>query len=573
MDRVWLERFLAEEARGVGAGGDVDWLGSVERVERPMPTVGPWGEDRYRAEATHFPQGDVRSLRDVVGGLPDLLSSQEFRSWMAPFEGPSRAVGGVIEGRNPLEAAAFGGPITAEVLIERGVDPRLALALEVAFVPDPTGASRALDLLPLMGVLVGLPKGTQRLLADFLPDFLKDAEGLPLRQLHGEGNLPILPGDVRMTGVEGHGHTGTFVTPDIGTARGYQGRWRVNRAIDLAPPSRIVDMMVVPERPWAYTSSDPNDTTNFFAGVAPKRVRLEDEPGLAQLRDDVANAAESVMALLPKHLSYGGLVSQNLRDLSRVFGGEDVHLMNAFQTLEDVTRNVNDIVASARAQLPETLLSYIEPRLAELNNAVNTFGEFDEATKFGTRVTNFARKAGFDAGFGAPKSYGEWIGTTPIEGPVRPPEEIASYQPQVYMQGGIPVPNPETNIIYPVDLENVENFLRRKGVSEDALAAARATEIPDTRYQIGNMFVPDKINLSSDDMARVMNSFASGETSAEVLSKYFDRIAWGNIKTTGAGWDQAEPAIMNFAQDLTNEIVNWNSSGNIGPLMRRFLVD
>ena len=180
MDRVWLERFLAEQAGEAGASGDVDWLGSVERVERPIPNVGSWGEDRYRMEATHSPQGDVRSLLDVgvdawrgVGDViergrsarperPTLfedervldllgrLDSQEAQSWLEPFAGVSKAVGGVIRGENPLVAASrVGGPVMSDELVERGWPEWLARGLEVV-VPDPTGASRVVDLWPVM---------------------------------------------------------------------------------------------------------------------------------------------------------------------------------------------------------------------------------------------------------------------------------------------------------------------------------------------------------------------------------------------------------------------------------------
>jgi hypothetical protein len=83
--------------------------------------------------------------------LVDRLSSQEFQSWMEPFEGVSQAIGGAIRGENPLAAAArIGGPTTSDALTEKGAPDWLALLSEF-LVPDPFGASKVADLIPLLG--------------------------------------------------------------------------------------------------------------------------------------------------------------------------------------------------------------------------------------------------------------------------------------------------------------------------------------------------------------------------------------------------------------------------------------
>jgi hypothetical protein len=85
--------------------------------------------------------------------LLDRLGSQEAQSWLEPFAGVSKAIGGVIRGENPLAAASrVGGPVMSDELIERGWPEWLARGLEFV-VLDPTGASRAIDLFPVMGFI------------------------------------------------------------------------------------------------------------------------------------------------------------------------------------------------------------------------------------------------------------------------------------------------------------------------------------------------------------------------------------------------------------------------------------
>ena len=96
------------------------------------------------------------------------MERPEFQSWMQPLEGPSRAVGALIQGgnlRDMFEAAGSqeftmdedgrmrnAAPLVSEALIERGVNPILAGMAEF-LVPDPTGARKVGDLIPLFALI------------------------------------------------------------------------------------------------------------------------------------------------------------------------------------------------------------------------------------------------------------------------------------------------------------------------------------------------------------------------------------------------------------------------------------
>ena len=126
---------------------------------------------------------------------------------MAPFEGPSRAVGGVIEGRNPLEAAAFGGPLVSDALRERGAPEWLAVGSEF-LVPDPTGASRAGDMVPLAGLLASRVRQVFDVAS--LPPQAATSARTSIRQVRGdvasspavftwlERNRPLEPGSINL---------------------------------------------------------------------------------------------------------------------------------------------------------------------------------------------------------------------------------------------------------------------------------------------------------------------------------------------------------------------------------------
>jgi hypothetical protein len=101
---------------------------------------------------------------DLMGSL--LASIEE---WTGPLEGVSRGIGGALSGRNPFDTE--NNPLTAEALIELGVPPALAWAAEFALVPDPTGVSRAADLIPAMAMalpFLGRLRRTNPPLANFI---------------------------------------------------------------------------------------------------------------------------------------------------------------------------------------------------------------------------------------------------------------------------------------------------------------------------------------------------------------------------------------------------------------------
>jgi hypothetical protein len=92
----------------------------------------------------------TQEIPDWLLEMVDRLGSQEFQSWMRPLEGPSRAMAGVVRGENPLARAAYGDELFGEALVDQYDLPEWAGMAAEFVVPDPTGARKATDLLPLL---------------------------------------------------------------------------------------------------------------------------------------------------------------------------------------------------------------------------------------------------------------------------------------------------------------------------------------------------------------------------------------------------------------------------------------
>jgi hypothetical protein len=217
-----------------GASGGATGQGEARSPQEPGPqpwTIDSWRSNLLAADPTQEPkrnflerlrgflsnQAEYRNERGEVDQAAldaalveaaQAISSPEFASWMQPLMGPTTAVAAGIRGENPFEAArdqSFstevvgydenGNPIDATVwsrpdvsteLIDRGVNPVLAMAIDMLLVPDPFGVGKAADLIPLLSFLgpVGLRmlarKGSQ---VQFMPaNVLVEAAGnLPRR--------------------------------------------------------------------------------------------------------------------------------------------------------------------------------------------------------------------------------------------------------------------------------------------------------------------------------------------------------------------------------------------------------
>lgn len=107
-------------------------------------------------------------------------------SWLYPVSDPvSRAIGAAIAGQNPFDVGRGGyfgdpRPVVSEALQARGAPTPLALLAEL-LTPDPFGAKKVKDLIPLLSVL--LPMGLLRRMGQSTR--VLDEAGLPRRVLHG----------------------------------------------------------------------------------------------------------------------------------------------------------------------------------------------------------------------------------------------------------------------------------------------------------------------------------------------------------------------------------------------------
>ena len=188
------------------------------------------------------------------------LSSEEFASWLQPMMGPTTAVAAAIRGDNPFEAARTqsfqsavvgydeeGNPIhgidwsqndVSQELIDRGVHPLLAMAIDMAFVPDPIGVGKAADLIPLLS-LIG-PAGLRMMMKhgsqiQWMPaGLLAEAAGNPMRRAIDDQTefrrlLQYDPGGL---------HEPAVIIYDPQTLRWYtgEGNHRVRAAVEADSP-------------------------------------------------------------------------------------------------------------------------------------------------------------------------------------------------------------------------------------------------------------------------------------------------------------------------------------------------
>lgn len=108
----------------------------------------------YNATA-HQANAGVHQANLAQGALGAGLQAMEentdaVESWTRPIDGISRLIGSAVAGQNPFVDGHLEGPLLSEALLERGVNPALANLAEF-LVPDPTGAKRIRDLMPLLG--------------------------------------------------------------------------------------------------------------------------------------------------------------------------------------------------------------------------------------------------------------------------------------------------------------------------------------------------------------------------------------------------------------------------------------
>lgn len=184
----------------------------------------------YPAELQMQAAEDQTAMAHDVGrAVGEWWNDPAVQAWQAPFtENPSRLIGALIAGQNPLagdrSSAVLDAPLTSEALIERGVPEWLA-SLSEMFVPDPTGARRVGDLFPLLAMLPGIPLGLQRLWMRYFPGTPQDLMGKPATIFHGVGTGDRVIDVPLLANYEGHGHSGFFGAVDPSYSSEYTGRY------------------------------------------------------------------------------------------------------------------------------------------------------------------------------------------------------------------------------------------------------------------------------------------------------------------------------------------------------------
>ncbi len=218
-------------------------------------------------------------------------------SWLGPLENTSKVIGSAIEGQSPFVWGEGGirpdAPTFAQALEAKGVPPGWALAADMLLTPDPVGAGRLADLVPLMGLTFMGFRGLRSLIPD-ANDPLQAA--MEWSKLYGSsrGSFPelgpeehrVIHQELRNTARQLLEGSGQFVAPTGG--------------------------MMNPED-TAQLASDLSDV--LYGSRTPQSVELED--GLATLINQVQEAANSGMGLTSAE--YEALVAP-----LREFGYDDV---------------------------------------------------------------------------------------------------------------------------------------------------------------------------------------------------------------------------------------------------------
>lgn len=116
----------------------------------------PLGPSSQALLLNMVPQQEQNYAQRAAENVAEWWADPAVQAWAAPFiDNPSRLIGAAISGENPFadrSAATYSTPLVSEALAERGVNPVLASLAEL-LVPDPTGAGKVGDLVPLLGAL------------------------------------------------------------------------------------------------------------------------------------------------------------------------------------------------------------------------------------------------------------------------------------------------------------------------------------------------------------------------------------------------------------------------------------
>lgn len=414
----------------------------------------------------------------------------------------------------------------------RGIASNFATGLSVpAMLAEPGPGELGLaarELLPLMGLIPKLPVGLQKLMAKFIPAELLDPQGYPLRLFHG-GHLPQGAGTdipLAITNSEGHGHWGFFLTPMIENAAEYP----TYRTIDSSAMGSIDEFLFAPSKALRSTRFPGNDPRNTIRFKVTQEQADEFVDVMEQLRPIVRQADARLTGPDARPITTGGLVrtptaiyEAKLDDLiqearnapgGRWDGDIGEYYRRANANFYEIGRRYPDLMEGNR--FISELSDVMDYRMDWYGSGKTPLPRTPDMS-----FTDMATRAGYDAGMGpwAPTSrHGINFGTNPNVAAI--PSEVASYVPGV-------------NVI-PAEIDAVVDFLRVKGVPEDAIQAAIRTELPQGQLMLGNRiydkqeFVDDILDLFKDgnsgfadwwnhpalqDPQKIINALLEGESS------------------------------------------------------------
>jgi len=261
---------------------------------------------------------------DPEGAMLDL--EQRVGSWTEPFDQPSRLLGSAVsnvagvlgveggEVESPFVEGRVEGPLLSESLRELGAPEWAAMASEF-LVPDPVGAGKATDLVPLLGMSIPFLRSARRVKPGF-DDYLKTLEA--------DGSDFTL--NEAITNLAGTRDNGTF---DLG--RGYA--IKVNEdEVTVFGPTRNVDFQEQPyiafrieENVWPYEDVPSEDVMFVKALYSP----VDNPSGmvLAGLLADISDATGTPIVGKPQPFGSFAVPVNELRAMYNKLGFQPTEVL------------------------------------------------------------------------------------------------------------------------------------------------------------------------------------------------------------------------------------------------------
>jgi hypothetical protein len=471
-DRTALwERINADLAarEQAGAGIAVDPIEAIRFGSNPAPNPMDNLMDFFAASESFF--------SNISRDPADIMASGGWQPGMTWRDQ-------VLEKWEPM-LASIENPELQEYM--RGIASNFATGLSLpAMIAEPGPGELGLaarELLPLMGLIPKLPVGLQKLMAQFIPAELLDAQGYPLRLFHG-GLLPQGAGTdipLAITNSEGHGHWGFFLTPMIENAAEYP----LYRMTDSSAMGSIDEFLFAPSRTMRSTRFPGNDPVNTIRFKVTQEQADEFVDVMEQLRPIIRQADARLAGPSGVHTAvYEAKLDDLIQEVRNAPNGRwegDIgeFYRRANANFYEIGRRYPDLMDGNR--FISELSDVMDFRMDHFGSGQTPVPRTPDMS-----FTDMATRAGYDAGMGP------WAPTNRVNFSTNPnvaaiPSEVASYVPGV-------------NVI-PAEIDAIVDFLRVKGIPEEAIQAAIRTELPQGQLMLGNRiydkqeFVDDILDL------------------------------------------------------------------------------